>query len=488
MPERETHIEQSVESKALTINLNPLIYGTFAEIGAGQEVARNFFRAGGAAGTVAKTMSAYDMKFSDEIYGKSTRYVSPDRVLAMLDHEYRLLIERLNASRGPSSTFFVYANTVSARNYAGTNECHGWMGVRFQAAPMEEPSDVLMHVRMLDAQALLQQQAIGIVGVNLLYAAYYFRGNGDSFVRSLLDELSSERIEVDLLEFSGPAFEGFDNRLMSLRLVEHHLTPAVMFGPGARVLQPSEVLYKKPVLFERGRFRPITKVHIDMLACAEKQFTAKLKVQHTELVVLAELSLTSVLESNKRRHEDLLVRVDTINALGLTALVTNFPEFYRLPAYLRRYTKEPIAVTLGINALLQLFDERFYAKMEGGILEAFGRLFHQGLHAYVYPMSALGYERLVHKVGLGSASPQLESDGVVSTYDMLVPHHLRHLFKYLRETGALEPITGFDRSVLDIVPQTVLELIRADDGAWRELVPSAAVPVIEAHRAVFEAV
>jgi len=236
--------------KALTINLDEPRYGTFAEIGAGQEVARVFFQAGGASGTIAKTISAYDMTFSDAIYGKAPRYVSRERLGLMLDHEYDLLNERLSAQRGDRTTFFAFADTVAARNFKGTNEAHGWMGIRFQTEPGGPPSEVVLHVRMWDKENVLQQQALGIIGVNLIYGALYYTADPRKLVASLLDNLSADRIEVDMLKLSGPAFNNVDNRLMSLLLVQFGLTNAVMFGPDGDVLQPSEVLHHKAILVE----------------------------------------------------------------------------------------------------------------------------------------------------------------------------------------------------------------------------------------------
>jgi hypothetical protein len=276
--------------KALTINLDQAKYGTFAEIGAGQEVARHFFQAGGAAGTVAKSISAYDMKFSDEIYGKAARYVSQERLGLMLDHEYNLLIERLHTVRGERTQFFVFSDTVAAKSFKGTNEAHGWMGVRFQAEPNTPPSDVVIHVRMLDKENILQQQALGIIGVNLTYGAFYYINDQDQFIRSMADNLGIDRIEVDMINFAGPLFANVDNRLMSLKLVEYGLTNAVMFSPKGEVLQPSEVLYKKAIVVERGSFRPVTLVNEDMLRCALAQFLQEPALKGVDVVVLMEIT------------------------------------------------------------------------------------------------------------------------------------------------------------------------------------------------------
>lgn len=264
------------QQKALEINLDSRKYGTFAEIGAGQEVVRWFFQAGAAAGTIAKSISAYDMVVSDAIYGRAPRYVSRERLQTMLDYEYDLLLERLSEKRGAETDFFAFANTVTARSYRGNDECHGWMGVKYQATPGSEPSQIVIHVRMLDKENPAQQEALGILGVNLLHGALFHYEVPDDLLSSLLDNLSTERIEVDMVKFSGPAFQGLDHRLASLKLVQLGLSDAAMFSAAGEVLQPAEVLYKKPVLVERGSFRPVTYVNLDMLACAREQFALPL--------------------------------------------------------------------------------------------------------------------------------------------------------------------------------------------------------------------
>ena len=379
--------------KARLINVDAPIYGTFAEIGAGQEVAREFFHAGGASGTIAKSISAYDMVFSDAIYGKSPRYVSRERLNLMLDHEYALLAERLSAVRGDRTNFFVFADTVATGNLQGTNEAHGWLGIRFQAAPLSEPSDIVLHVRMRDKDTVLQQQALGIVGVNLIYGALYLRSDPRALIESLQENLGIDRIEVDMLHFSGPSFEAIDNRLMALHLVECKLSNAVMFGPQGEVLQPSEVLHKKAILVERGSFRPVTHVNVDMIACATAQFVQESAVKGKEVIVLMEITMNNLLSEGALDARDFLSRVDLLADMGFTVLISNYSEYYRLTSYFRRYTKEMIGVAVGINNLLEIFNEKYYDNLEGGILESFGRLFRNAVKLYVYPMSREAYER-----------------------------------------------------------------------------------------------
>src|SRR5216117_1461418 len=365
-------MEIGIDEKALQINLDPAKYGTFAEIGAGQEVARRFFRIGGAAGTVAKTMSAYDMTFSDAIYGPAHRYVSRIRLQTMLDHEYNLLIERLDTKFGAEKSFFVFADTVAARSFKQRSESHGWLGVRFQSEPCGQPSQIIIHVLLLDATNVEQQEALGVIGVNLLYGAFYHR-QSEELISSLHENLPLGRIEVDMIKFSGPIFQSVDNRLMSLQLVSQGLTNAVMFKADDETVQPAEIFYKKAILVERGSFRPVTYATNDMLDGARRVFLAQSNCSKDDLVVLMEMTLENLLAGGQLNHADFLARVDILGALGRTVLISRFGEYYRLAGYLFRYTNKPIGLVMGVPSLIQIFNEKYYTKLEGGILEALGR-------------------------------------------------------------------------------------------------------------------
>lgn len=469
--------------KALTINLDPQIYGTFAEIGAGQEVARHFFKSGGAAGTIAKSMSAYDMKFSDDIYGKTPRYVSEARIQQMLDHEYNLLLERLRDTRGNETNFFVFANTVSARNYHGTNECHGWMAVRFQLKPNTEPNDIIIHVRMLDKTNLSQQDALGIIGVNLLYGAYTYSHDHKAFVESLADNLGNDRIEVDMLKFHGPAFEHLDNRILSLELVAQGLTNAVLFSPQNTVLQPSSALRKKVLLVERGSFRPITHINLDMLSCAGAMLVQEPDVMGEEIVVLMEITMKNLLASGFDVH-DFLSRIDIISSLGYNVLISNYPEYYRLSAYFRRYTQKRIGMAMGINHLLAIFNEAYYDDLDGGILESFGRLFKETVKLYVYPMHATAFEQY-WKLQEGNTEDLTVVEGtpaadmLITADNIQVKPNLRHLYEYLRENDYIAPIHGFDDRHMDIFSRDILKQIKEGTGDWEQHVPKKVAVMIK---------
>lgn len=456
--------EVDTHQKALQINLDPSKYGTFAEIGAGQEVARWFFRVGGAAGTIAKSISAYDMVVSDAIYGPSARYVSRDRLQTMLEYEYRLQWERLHSKRGASTKFFVFANTVKARSYRSHDECHGWMGIQFQSHPGADPSQIIVHVRMLDHENLQQQEALGMLGVNLVYAALYDFSDPSLVITSLLDSLTTERVEVDMIKFSGAVFENLDNRLMSLRLVESGLTKAAMFTADGEVVQPAEVLYKKAILVERGSFRPVTRTTLDMLECAQAQFVQQPGVQGEPVVTLMEMTLRSLKTEAGIDHNDFLERVDILRTLGKPVLISNYLEYYRLAQYLFRYTKKMVGLVMGIPSLREIFDEKYYIDLDGGILESFGRLFKNALKLYVYPLQ---------DPGTGS---------IITANNLHVAPHLQHLYAYLFENHFIHPIKGYDPGCLPIFSWEVLEKLKTGDPRWETQVPPQVAKIIKEQR------
>ena len=453
-------MDVGTDKKAFQINLDSKKYGTFAEIGAGQEVARRFFRVGGASGTIAKTMSAYDMTFSDAIYGSTDRYVSRVRLQTMLDHEYDLLVERLDAKLGDQRTFFVFADTVAARSFKQHNESHGWLGVRFQTQTRGDPSQIIIHVRMLDETNVDQQEALGVIGVNFLYGAFYHH-EPEQLISSLQENLTPGRIQVDMIKFSGPAFAGVDNRLMSLQLVSQGLTDAIMFTADGETVQPAEVFYKKAILVERGSFRPVTYATNDMLDGARKVFLKESGCSDQELIVLMEMTLENLLTEGQLNHADFLARVDILGALGRTVLVSRFGEYYRLASYLSRYTNKMIGLVMGVPSLMEIFDEKYYLNLEGGILEALGRMFKGGLKLYVYPMI------------------DEETDGIVTATQISVASNLRSLFQYLIDNRFIQEITDYNPKYLRIYPPEALAKLQAGDSGWESMVPPEVVQIIK---------
>ena len=453
-------MEIATDEKALRINLDAVKYGTFAEIGAGQEVARRFFRVGGAAGTIAKTMSAYDMTFSDAIYGPADRYVSRVRLQTMLDHEYNLLVERLDGKFGAEKTFFVFADTVAARSFKERNESHGWLGVRFQSQPRGQPSEIIIHIRLLDEGNVEQQEALGVIGLNLLYGAFY-HAQPEKVISSLQENLAAGQIEVDMIKFSGPLFQGIDNRLMSLQLVSHGLTNAVMFKADGDTVQPAEVFYKKAILVERGSFRPVTYATNDMLDGARRVFLTQCGCSPEDLVVLMEMTLENLLAGGQLDHADFLARVDILGALGRTVLISKFREYYRLAGYLFRYTNKPIGLVMGVPSLVEIFEEKYYTNLEGGILEAVGRMFKGGLRLYVYPM-------------IDEASGK-----IITATQIEVAPNLRSLFRYLIDNQCVQEITDYHPEYLRIHPPDVLAKLQSGDTGWERMVPPEVVHIIK---------
>jgi hypothetical protein len=449
-------------TKALKINLDSRFYGTLAEIGAGQEVVRWFFRVGGAAGTIAKSISAYDMQVSDAIYGDTERYVSRQRLQSMLDHEFQLNVDRLSDRRGDTSSFFAFADTVVARSFKGGNECHGWMGVKFQAHPRDEASQIVIHVRMLDAEAGLQQEALGIVGVNLLYGAFFLHHEPEKLVESLLDQLTTGRIEIDLIDFKGIEFRYVDNRIMSMKLVQLGLSGAAMFGPDRQVLQPSDVLYKKAVLVERGSFRPVTHVNLDMMRAALEKFSADPAVAGKQVLPLMEVTMRNLLAGGQEvDRRDFLARADLLAACGFHVLISDYFEYYRLAAYISWRTKERVGIVMGAASLIELFDEKYYTALPGGILESFGRLFKNDLKVFVYPLR-----------------PH-EQDKMTTVENLEVAPELRKLYGYLADRGSFVQLDNYNPEYLSIFSRDVLKRISASDDAWMKMVPPEVADIIK---------
>ena len=453
---------RSTQDKALRINIDAARYGTFAEIGAGQEVARWFFHVGGAAGTIAKTISAYDMAVSDAVYGAAKRYVSRQRLAAMLDHEWSLLLERLDSSRGATTKFFVFADTVAAKSWSRTEEGQGWLGIRFQTEAHGRPSQIIIHARMWDLENARQQDALGMLGVNLIHAAFYDHQKPEALIGTLMDGLTRDRMEVDMIKFSGKAFEDLDNRLMSLQLVQQRLTNAALFAPDGEVVEPAELLHGTPVLIERGSFRPITRVTLDMMDQALTLMRADAGAAAREPVSLMEMTLRNLMALDERvDHVDFLARMDTLRELGRTVMISNYSRYHNVTSYLRRYTKDRIGIVLGVPTLAQIFEEKHYEDLEGGILEALGRLLGGPVKLYIYPL---------HDPKTGE---------IVTAETFTIPGHLSHLYAHLRQNGRVVSITpqpGFDLAVL---PRDVLAMIRNGRDSWEAHVPEAVARVIK---------
>ena len=450
--------------KVQELNLDPAIYGTFAEIGAGQETTNWFFRASGAAGMVAKTISAYDMTMSDAIYGHADRYVSADRLESMLSHEYSILLERLGPKRGKDTTFFSFCNTVRARGWNDQAECHGWIGIRFQMKPGEPPSDIILHIRLLDNRTIDQKEAIGIVGVNLIYSAFRYRNHLKKFVDGLVDNLPPGRVEVDVLKFSGHGYSFFDNRLCALQLVESGLTDATMFLPSGEVVQPTEVLYKHPVLLLRGSFDPVMKVHLQMLKEAGPGFAELLAPEDRgREIELCEISMDNLLRGKGIDPVDFLDRADALQSLGKTVLLSRFAEFHRVSAFLNRCTNKPVGILLSIGLLNELFKAKWSEKLAGGLLESFGRLFKQQVTLHVFPWK------------------NRKTGELVTADNFRPPENCVHLYQHFLANRRILPIPCEDEELLAFTGRSVCRMILANDERWHDLVPEVAWTMAERH-------
>jgi hypothetical protein len=465
-PQHSNTSSRSVSEKALRINLDEKKYGTIVEIGAGQEVARQFFLAGAAAGTIAKTMSAYDMKFSDAIYGvqENKRYVSKQRVDAMMKQEFDLVVERVGDIRSKSSRYFAYAATVAAKSFKGGNECHAWCGIRVQMYPGAEPSNIVVHVRMRDDNAEAQQHALGILGVNLIYAAYYYFENPKLMIDSLTDNLKEGRIEIDAIDFNGPYFEDIDNRAINLHLIRSWKTRGIMFTPDGGVAVPADVLYKKNILTIRGSFRPVTNLNVDMIEQAKKSFSSLNNVDIKNTVAIAEITLNDTKGNDNNVPEaDMVQRIQLLNLLGYTVMVSDYTRYFSLRAYFRQYTKLQIGIVVGMINMKQIFDEDSYRGVEGGILEGFGKLFPDNTCLFVYP--------------------ELDADGEISAFeDIKVPDHLRYLYRHLVENKFISGINCGHKDLLRIYSREILKQLSKGRGDWEKYLPAGVADEIAKHQ------
>jgi hypothetical protein len=448
--------------KALQINLDDTIYGSFVEIGAGQEVARNFFKAGSASTTIAKTMSAYDRDFSDAIYGKETdgRYVCKSRLEKMLEHEYTLLDERLDRNKHNETKFFTYADTISTINYAKTIQGHGWIGLRFQNAANEKPSDFIIHVILHDQDARLQQETVGIIGTNILHACFNYT-DPKEILRKAYDSLEKEQFEINMVEVTGPAFNNIDNRLLSLTLVKERMTNAVIFTPDGKNKQPSDILYKKNILTMRGSFRPVTKVNIDMLEKGLTKFKDTNKVKQTDIQILFEITLSNLKSEGEVDEQDFLDRADILCSLGYTVMISNYKKFYKIIEYLSQFTKSRMGLILGVDNLIDMFEEQYYRNLNGGIMEAFGIIFTRDIKFYLYPYKPNNRTEL-----LNSQNVQIHP-------------RARDLYNYLYSNGRIKDL-DYNKDILSIFSKDVLKKIKScETGSWEHAVPEGVAEIIK---------
>jgi hypothetical protein len=463
MGDREFENVPSIKSKALRINLNENIYGTFAEIGAGQETVRNFFRAGGASGTIAKAMSAYDKDFSDAIYGveDDKRYVTEARLKKMLSYEINLIEDRISRDKHPNKLFFSYANTVATIDFAKKYKGHGWIGIRYQVDPNEDYNEISLHIRFHENDARLQQNTLGILGVNLIYGAYYKYDNPKKLLRYLYDHIDKDQIEIDTINFSGPRFEKVDNRLMSLQLVKNGMTDAVMFAPDGNNILPARILYKKNILALRGSFRPVTNVNMDMYKRSLELFIQENKVEEENTEVIFEITLSNLRAEGEIDERDFMDRAELLCSLGQTVMISNFQEYYRVVEYFSRYTKERMGLAMGVNNLIDIFDEKYYRHLSGGILEAFGKLFFKDLKVYLYPLK------------------DPETGEIITSENLKVHPRMKELFKFFKYNGKVVDIEGYNPNILDVFSREILQMIHEGKTGWENMLPERTANMIK---------
>lgn len=444
----------TAENKALKINLDPAIFGTIAEIGGGQEVAREFFRAGGASKTIAKSISAYDKNYSDAIYkSKSERYVSESRLIKMLDVEYSELVELLDDLRGKTSTFFAFANTVETINYKKNNKGHGWLGMRFQLKSQSQFNDIIIHTILHENDSILQQKTLSILGINLIYACFYYHNNIDEFLLSLMDNLSSDRLEINMLSVSGSDFESIDNRLLSVKLVKLGLTQVSVFDKNGEIQQPGDMVYNKNVMLLRGSFRPISFIELDMLDSGFKTFKNDVNFNDDSSLILCEITLNNLMDDGEFHEKDFLDRVDLLNGMGQNVMISNFKEFYRLSAYFSQFNINQLRLIMGANILKRVIDEQYYDNLKGGILEAFGRLFGKHVKLYIYPYK--------HKLnGPFTTSKNIE-----------IPSQLKYLFDYLLYNEKIIDIEAKKFEFEAYNNKKLSNMIKNNETGWENMVP-----------------
>jgi len=454
----------SIKAKTLRINLNPSIYGTFAEIGAGQETARHFFRSGGASGTIAKAMSAYDKKFSDAIYGteENGRYVTQSRLKKMLSYEMTLMEERITRDDHPERLFFTYANTVATIDFSKRYKGHGWVGIMFQLDPnQKEYDEIILHLRFKQNEARLQQETLGIIGVNLIYGAFYKYHKPRKLLKYLYDHIDRDTVEVDMVNFSGPNFKDVDNRLISLQLIRNDMTDAVMFGPDGNNLLPAAVLYKKNILALRGSFRPVTKVNMDMFEKSYDIFIREQTVEEENTIVMFEITLSNLKASGEIDEQDFMDRAELLCSLGYTVLISKFQEYFKLVEFFGNYTKAKIGLTMGVNNLVEIFDEKYYRHLSGGILEAFGKLFFKDLKVYLYPMK----------------NP--ETGQIMTSNNIKVHPRMKELYKFFKYNGKVMDIIDYDPEIMHIFSRDVLKKIMNGEEGWEEMLPEGIADIIK---------
>lgn len=458
--------QPAISDKALRLNLNKNIYGTFSEIGAGQETVRHFFRSGGSSRTIAKAMSAYDKQFSDAIYTTETdgRYVTESRLKKMINHETRLMEERLNREDNPDRIYFSYANTVATIDFAKKFKGHGWVGIRFQTDPTGAYNEIILHIQFKENDVRLQQQTLGILGVNLIYGAFYQHNDPKKLIEHLYDHLDKDQLEIDTINFSGPNFKEVDNRLMSLFLVKNKMASAVMFAPNGQNILPANTLFRQNILILRGSFRPVTIVNMNMYENSLKQFLERNNEAKDNTKVIFEMTLNNLLKEGELDEQDFIDRAELLCSLGQTVMISNFREYYKVVDYLAQYSNEKIALSIGATNLLDIFDESYYSNLSGGIFEALGKLFNRKLEIYIYPSKK-------------------EDQTIINSHNLETRNaKIQVLYDYFKKENQIIDIKEFQVEHLNIFSHEVLEKIKNNEKDWELFLPESVANIIKDKR------
>jgi len=446
--------QQTILEKVLDINTDPLWYGSFAEIGAGQEVARQFFQAGKASQTVALTISAYDMTFSDVIYGKekSGRYVCDSRLRKMMNHEFSKLTKRLGETRGAKTCFFSFADTVATSSDSKkSSSSHGWMGVRFQHKPTSEPNEIYLHVRLLDKQRLLQQETISKLGVNLLHSCFYKIKNTNEFMTSLFDQIKSGSLSIDAIHFNGEAFKNYNECRMNLWLIKNCFSEAIYFNAEGSVQNPSDALWGKNIFIQRAFYKPVTNTHLDIANRGLKHFIKEFNLKPQDTVTVFEFTLNNRIKNESVTLDDALLKLKMFQALKIPVLVSRFSLFYELKEFIRLSTDKPMGIVIGATHLEKLFDEKFYFDLPGGLLEGLGKLLGRFSRLYIYP----------HKT----------NEICLLTKSFFPPTAIKNIYTHFIENKMIQDIAGCDEITEFVHSNDILKMIKAKNNLWKKFVP-----------------
>lgn len=454
----------TTKEKAVFINMNAAFYGAIAEIGGGQETVRHLFQAGGASNTIAKSISAYDKLFSDHFYnqGAPSRYVAKERLRKMLDYEYDELIKILDQKN--KKKFFAFANTVETLNFNKTNQGNGWLGIAVEGTDRYHPNRIQIHVNLHENDTLLQQYTLGALGINLIFGGLFNWEDPRKILLSLLDGLDTDRVEVDYIFVEGPDLGWVDNRLLNLMLVSNNMTPAIMFDHTGHVHQPGDMLYKKNVVLNRGIFRPINKLGIDFINDSLTIFQRDEDYRPDNTIAFCEISLNYLMQNESVDEKDFLHRVDLLNLMGQSVMVSRFKRYFELVNYFGQFKLIKLRIVVGLPTFLKILDQSDYTDLRGGLLEALGALFQENIKVYLYPF----------------VDPH--TGEIIFPSDDQFTNEIKLLWQYLNATKKIIIINNISTDNLSISPEHITRLIKQGDTSLEKYLPEKVFEHIKKHR------